>query len=422
MTSAPTTDRRQADAQFERILDARELRIVFQPIVHLPTETTVGYEALVRGPEDSLLASPAALLAAANRAGRLVEFDWAARSRACRAALEAELSSDQLLFLNIEPIALDSACPPDLWPDIERGFSRFRVVLEVTERSLDRDPGSLLDGIERQRPVVAGIALDDVGPLPATLAMLPLAAPTVIKIDGSMLAAAPNEELSRVLNAVHGQADRTGALVLAEGIETVEHRGRAVAYGAQLGQGHLFGRAGPLARGDGGLPHHVPLVSTPPLIVRRPFEALAGHAIGPAGDELVAELTRYVAATADVSAPTVHVNLLVGADRLDSAELERLSHLARRGTFAAVLGPGIAAEPGHGVRGTGQRREPLPAAEWACVSVGPGFCAAVLARRRPDEPGVWEYGITQDWPRTIAATRSLVRLLGAPEPSFRYED
>jgi EAL domain-containing protein (putative c-di-GMP-specific phosphodiesterase class I) len=422
MTKAPTIDRRLADEQFERILRERDLRIVFQPIVHLPSDTVVGYEALVRGPEGSALSSAGALLAAAKRAGRLVELDWAARSRACRAALDAGLDADQLLLLNIEPIALDSECPPDLWPDIERAFARFRIVLEVTERSVDRDPGTLLDGIERRRPMVAGIALDDVGPSPATLAMLPLAAPSLIKIDGSMIGSVPNEELARVLNTVHGQADRTGAVVLAEGIETVEHRRRAVAYGAQLGQGNLLGHAGPLPRGTGGGRHHVPLVSRPPLIVSSPFESLAGHAFGPAGDDLVAELAHYVGAAADVSAPTIHVNLLAGADRLDQAEHDRLSRLARTGTFTAVLGPGIPAEPGHGIRGTGQRHEPPPAAEWAAVSVGPGFCAAVLARQRPDGPGMWDYGVIQDWARTIAAARCLVRLLGTPEPSFRYED
>jgi EAL domain-containing protein (putative c-di-GMP-specific phosphodiesterase class I) len=415
-------DQRTADEEFARILRERDLRMVFQPIVHLPSETTVGFEALVRGPEGSVLASPGALLAAANRAGRLVEFDWTARSRACRAALDAGLDSDQLLFLNIEPIALDSDCPADLWPDIEQGFKTFRVVLEVTERSLDRDPGTLLDGVERQRPVVAGIALDDVGSHPATLAMLPLVAPEIIKIDGPMVQSRPNDEVARVLNAVHGQVDRTGAVVLAEGVETVEHRRRAAAYGAQLGQGHLLGHAGPLARGQQSGPYVVTLNRTSPLVVASPFEALAGHVVGPAGEDLVLELARFVAASADVQIPTLHINLFQSAEQLYPTELGRISRLAHRGTFAAVLGPGVPAEPGHGVRGTGLRKEPQPTDEWAAITIGPGLCTAVVARLVRDGDGGWDYGITHDWTRAVAAARCLVRLLGLPEPRFRFVD
>src|SRR5690606_4998221 len=123
------------------------------------------------------------------------------------------------------------------------------VVLEVTERSLDRDPGTLLDGVERKRPVVDGIALDDVGDHPVTVAMLPLVAPAIVKIDRSVVQSPPNAKVARVLNAVLGQIDKTGAMVLAEGVETAEHRRQAIAYGAELAQGNLLGQAGPLPRG-----------------------------------------------------------------------------------------------------------------------------------------------------------------------------
>jgi EAL domain-containing protein (putative c-di-GMP-specific phosphodiesterase class I) len=418
MADAPTIDRERVDEQFARILDRRDLRVFFQPVVHLASGDVVGYEALVRGPDESPLASPDALMAAAERAGRGVELDWAARSLACRTALEAGLSNDVLLFLNIEPIALESDCPPDLWPDIERAFRIFRVVLEVTERSLDRDPGTLLDGVERQRPFVAGIALDDVGLNPASLAMLSLVVPAVIKLDRSVLVSEPNQDVARVLNSVQGQVDRTGAIVLAEGIEDAPLRDRAIAYGAQLGQGFLFGYPGPLeAASAWQWKHYVPLIGTPPPIVRSPFEALAGRAFGPADDALIVELTRYVAATANVTSPMLSVNLVPGPQWLDRRELERLRRLADDGVFVAVLGPGIEAEVGHGIRGTGLRREILPTGEWASIIVGPGACSAVLARQTDDGSGSWLYGSTQDWPRTVAAARSLVRLLGASESS-----
>ena len=55
----------------------------------------------------------------------------------------------------------------------------------------------------------------------------------------------PGPAIAEIMNAVNAHAERTGAVVLAEGIETDEHLAMARALGATLGQGWLFGRPGP---------------------------------------------------------------------------------------------------------------------------------------------------------------------------------
>src|SRR5215475_7991475 len=161
----------EAQRSLDRILRDRTLETVFQPIVDLRSGSAVGYEALARGPAGTPLTAASSLVAAAYESDRVVEFDWTARASACRAALAADLDPGSLLFLNIEPLALDSECPPELRGDIDAAFDKFSVVLEVTERSLDRHPASLLYGVDRQRPTVAGLALDDVGSRTVALAM-----------------------------------------------------------------------------------------------------------------------------------------------------------------------------------------------------------------------------------------------------------
>ena len=148
------------------------------------------------------------------------------------------------------------------------------------------------------------------------------------------------------------------------------------------------------------------------LAIRDGYRALVEQ-LGADGSQKNAELTRYVGTSADLSEPTMYLDLLTEPDRLDQSEMERLSRLVGKGTFAAVLGPGIPSELGHGIRGTGQRTEPQPEAQWAAITLGPGFCMGVLARRATDQPESWEYGVTHEWAPTIAAARSLVRLLGA---------
>jgi EAL domain-containing protein (putative c-di-GMP-specific phosphodiesterase class I) len=204
---------------FQRVLDDGLLRTEFQPIVNVGSRAVAGYEGLVRGPAGSAVESPTVLINTAYRQNRVVEFDWTARAAASRAALAAGLT-DELLFLNIEPLALASDCPPQFLPEIEEAFDRFRVVLEVTERSLDRDPSTLLEGIDRQRPSVSGMALDDVGADVRTLSMLPALEPDVIKLDLKVTQGSPSREAVKVLEFAYEEVERTGATILAEGVET----------------------------------------------------------------------------------------------------------------------------------------------------------------------------------------------------------
>jgi len=409
-----TDEERAVDRLFEQVLAAREFRTVFQPIVELPSRDVVGYEALTRGPEGTPLASAEALGAAANRTGRVVEFDWAARASACRSALDAQLDPEQLLFLNIEPFTLDTECPADLLPDIERAFERLRVVLEVTERSRDLDPGSLLDGVERYRPHVAGIGLDDVGADPLTLALLPLVAPSVIKLDESIVHTPPDDTVAKVLNAIEEEAERAGAVVLAEGIETGEDARRGQAYGAQLGQGYLYGRPGPVPPATLRARHPARLHNVAPLIVPTPFDALSGESTGTASSELIYALTQHIE-SCTASGPAITIDLLPEGRHPTEEELQRLTGLSRNGTFTAILGPELPHEPAPGVRGIGRGRERLPSDQWAAITVGPCANAALLARRLPDEEDAWMYGLVHDRTRVIAAARSAARLLGLPD-------
>ena len=149
------------------------------------------------------------------------------------------------LFVNVEPVSFGSLCPPDLAGAIGAASGR-RTVLEVTERMVGRDPAGMLAAVEGARQDSMGIALDDVGADPASLAMMPLIRPDVIKLDLSIIQGRTTLDVATVVNAVMAEAERTGAAILAEGIETERHVRVAQAMGATLGQGRFFGSPGPL--------------------------------------------------------------------------------------------------------------------------------------------------------------------------------
>ena len=235
------------------------LRTLFQPIVDLATDEVVGYEALSRGPAGSRIEGSDALFQAARAMGRLADLDWACRCQAFRTAAAGHLGPPQRLFVNAEPQVLGSACPQHLLRDWVSAHRRLRVVVEVTERYLCDAPGELLRVAATLHELGWEVALDDVGANDAGVALLPVLRPDVVKLDMALLAPRPTRLQRQVLRAVEAYVSASGASVVAEGIETEEHRERAVALGADWGQGWLLGRPEPLAEQRAGGPSYKPV-------------------------------------------------------------------------------------------------------------------------------------------------------------------
>jgi len=204
----------------------------------------VGYEALARGPSGTAWTSPDTLIRYAAAVGRLPELDWICRARAFRGALDAHLPPAMPLFVNIEPASSRTRCPTDLAAVFDEATDRLLIIAEVTERAVADDPAGLLAALDDLRHHANGIALDDVGADPSSQALMPLINPDVIKLDREILHQPDAAWSGTVVEAVRAQSDRTGAVILAEGIETAAHLEAAVKAGFTLGQGYLFGRPG----------------------------------------------------------------------------------------------------------------------------------------------------------------------------------
>jgi EAL domain-containing protein (putative c-di-GMP-specific phosphodiesterase class I) len=403
--------------EFERVLHDRLLRTVFQPIVRVETGAVVGYEGLIRGPAGSILESPDALIKEAYRQNRVVEFDWIARACASRAALAARLAPDDLLFLNIEPMALDSNCPSDIWPDIDEAFGTFRVVLEITERSLDHDPRTLFEGIDRQRPTVNGLALDDVGADVRAMAMLPVIRPDVIKLDLKVTQSTPSRDAMQVLHLVYEEVERTGATILAEGVETKRHDQVVRALGAPLAQGWLYGKPTdnptPAEEDEARMTLWAELGLEE---VRSPFEVLGGDSVSRAPRDLVLSLADEVFRHGlHLLAPALLLVLVPDPEALTHHQLRALSQLARDQVITGVIGAGVPAEPAPGVRGS-QKHDPALDGQYAVIAVSPSTAVAVLARQTHSTQRDFFFGVIHDRARITAAARCLLRQLG-PQPA-----
>lgn len=396
------------------LLEGGSLRAVYQPIVELGTKAVVAYEALARGPEGSHLERPDVLFAAARAAGLLGELDWECRGAAFRGALDAQLFPPTALFVNVEPESLVTARPAHLAEVRMRAEAELRIVVEVTERALTKDPAGLLQAVSRARAAGFAIALDDVGADPASLALMPFLEPDVIKLDLRLIQDRTTGEVAGVVNAVLAQAERSGATILAEGIETEEHRERALAMGATLGQGWLFGRPGPLpavqATGGmtfpgrtgpvagGGTPFEVASrVRTPARASKRLLLPMSEH------------LERHALTAVD---PPVLLATFQAARHFTPATGRRYDELSRYCSFVAAIGVGLSAEPAHGVRGAALGAQDPLAGEWVVAVVGPHFAGALIARdlgdQGPDPDRRFDVVITHDRTLAVSTARSLM--------------
>ena len=407
----------------EAILASRRVHCVFQPLVHLDSGTTAGYEALARGPRATVLESPPRLFAEAERVARTAELDWICRASALEAAAGAGLDRNVSWFVNVEPAALRSTCPSDLEPVIAEARKGLRMFVEFAERRIGQDPAGLLAAAERVRRNGYGVALDDVGAEPDSLALLPFIEPDVVKLDMSLLHGRSRAHTAAVANGVRAYAEATGAVILAEGIETPAHERAARVLGATYGQGWLYGRPGPLPGRVAGVGTPFPLRESPaPEEGSTPFALARNHLpIDRTTKELLLPMSNHLEDQAMVGGQSV---VLIGcfqrARHYTTRSRRRYAELGERSVFAAALAAGLRESGSSRVMAVDLPVEDPLVEEWNVVVVGPHFAGAILARDcgvgAPDMQREFEYAITHDRAIVLRAARRLLRWM-TPGPA-----
>jgi EAL domain-containing protein (putative c-di-GMP-specific phosphodiesterase class I) len=379
--TVPIAAKLSAHAQLREVIAGGRIRAVYQPIVDLASGTPVAYEALARGPEGSPLETPGALFGAAERADMVAELDRACRDAAVEGAVLAGLRPPHTLFVNVEPSAIDGS-EPLLAHEDELAAGNLRVVVEFTERALAARPAEVLAAVGWLRQRGVGIALDDVGVDERSLALMPFLAPDVIKLDMSLVQQrGTSRATARVLNAVAAEAERSGATLLAEGIETEEHLARARAIGATLGQGWLFGRPGPLTP-EPMVVDRVRLRPTGATPVGTPFELIADRRRVRRGDKrLLLALSRQLEAEADgLGGEVVVLASFQDVGFFTTRSRDRYEQLARSAALVGALGTGMSEEPAPRVRGADLKQDEALQDEWNVAVISPHFAGAFVAR------------------------------------------
>ncbi len=325
------------------------------------------------------------------------------------------LRSPWTLFVNTEPDSRTFDVLAEL-----AATSTVPVVVELTERALTDDPADVLGTVALIRRLGWGVALDDVGVNSDSLALLPLIAPDVIKLDATLVQRPPDEHTAGVFSAVAAEAERTGCLIVAEGIETPEHLRAAHAMGAHLGQGWMFDPPGPLPTPLGD-PPRAPIQLRPALPSRTdltPFGVTAGAREPRTTDKaLLLAMSKHLERQAAAIGESCLVLTTFQTAAAFARAAQRYTALADANAYVAVFGCGLHEQPGRRIRGVDLDPDEPLAYEWDVVVVGPHFAVVLAARpATTDADAVWDYVLSHDRDLAVRAAGTLMnRVTGAEE-------
>lgn len=221
----------------EAILAGRQgVRTLLQPIVRMRDRAVVGYEALSRGPQGSVLEQPDRLFAAAGACGRTLDMELHCAALALRRT-RGRLPPGCFLALNLGPQAL--ACATQRLPL----QGRRDVLFELTEHLPLDGAMELSAAVAGLRAQGFGLALDDTGCGFADLDTARVLRPGIAKLCITVVRHAGQGALldADIAGSV-AQLHQLGCRVLAEGVETQAQHDALCACGVELAQGWLYGR------------------------------------------------------------------------------------------------------------------------------------------------------------------------------------
>jgi diguanylate cyclase (GGDEF)-like protein len=235
------------ESELRHAIDRNQLRLVFQPVVALPSMRPVGAEALLRWHHPTLgSVRPDEFIPVAEESGLINRIgSWVLEQATKQLADWLTKGHDVWVSVNLSPKELHAADYAGQVADVlaEHGVPPQRLVLEVTEHAVATDMEELISRLATLRATGVRIALDDFGAGYSSLGQLRTLPVDILKIDHALVAEPESRTgtAAPLVDVVVRLGHRLGLEVLAEGIGTPAQRAVVEEAGCRLGQGSLFG-------------------------------------------------------------------------------------------------------------------------------------------------------------------------------------
>jgi EAL domain-containing protein (putative c-di-GMP-specific phosphodiesterase class I) len=229
----------------EDFLATNTIRAVLQPIVNMRDGTSplevYGVEGLARGPANSVLGSPAFLLAYAACKELLFEADMIC----IRASLKevVELGTPVTSFLNVQPRSLTN---PEFTARLcaevhEAGLDERSIVLELTEQQTIVNPRAFAATLQKLRERSFRIALDDFGEGSSNLNLFQDLRPDFLKISGTFCRGLNQDPFKRIIvQSTAEMCTRANTKTIMEAVETADDAEALRTLKIDYAQGYYF--------------------------------------------------------------------------------------------------------------------------------------------------------------------------------------
>jgi diguanylate cyclase (GGDEF)-like protein/PAS domain S-box-containing protein len=249
-------DRVAIESDLRQALERRQLRVMYQPIIYLPTEELAGFEALVRWDHPKLgLLNPADFVPVAEESDLIVKLGSYVLSQAVQDAArwQKELPRlDNPLFVSVN-VSSRQLFRQDLIQEIRHILGKQIVPvgclrLEVTESLVMENPEQATEILEWLRQAGALLALDDFGSGYSSMAYLQRFPFDTIKIDKELVQASSGDIAgagAAIVRSIVALSHELGKKVVAEGVEHADDVGFLRSLGTEYAQGFYYGEAMP---------------------------------------------------------------------------------------------------------------------------------------------------------------------------------
>jgi predicted signal transduction protein with EAL and GGDEF domain len=243
-----TMERLRLENDLRRALQRDELRVHYQPVVHLETRRIIGMEALVRWehPERGVIL-PDEFVPLAEEIGLIIHIGrWVLRE-ACRQAHQWQMRypAEPPLSMGVN-LSTRQLRDSDLVEDVEgllreTGLDPKCLILEITESAVVGAEEHRIGSLRRLQGLGVRFALDDFGTGYSSLSYLKRLPVSLLKIDRSFVERIGQDAEDEVLvSGIVYVASALGLSVVAEGVETPEQLARVKSLGCAQAQGHYF--------------------------------------------------------------------------------------------------------------------------------------------------------------------------------------
>ncbi len=248
---ADRDDRVSIESDLRKALTKNQIRVLYQPIIYLPTEELAGFEALVRWehPKRGMM-NPVDFIPIAEESDLIVRLGSHVLLKAAQEAArwQRELPRDENpLFVSVN-VSSRQIFRQNLIQEIRHILGRNIVPkgtlrLEITESLVMENPEQATEILEWLRGAGAELAIDDFGTGYSSLAYLQRFPFDTIKIDKALVqsSGANNGAGSAIVRSIVALAHELGKKVVAEGVETAEDAGYLRSIGCQYAQGFYYG-------------------------------------------------------------------------------------------------------------------------------------------------------------------------------------